>query len=150
MNRVLSGLVEDWKQSDGKDPSITHFHEGDMDRRWNSKQENWINSTDADAEDQIGSVFAVQGIDLNKVGVLIGNDLKIDGKGKLYADPDCFYNVNGMYTTEEMQKVDNQKEFTLFVLNIYYVLLTRGIDGIRVGFWHNKEFKKYFKETLGC
>ena len=33
---------------------------------------------DADAEDQIGSVFAVQGIDLNKVGVLVGNDLQVD------------------------------------------------------------------------
>ena len=148
INRVLSGLVEDWKQSDGKDPSITHFHEGNMDRRWNSKQENWINSTDEDAEDQIGSVFAVQGIDLNKVGVLIGNDLKLDDEGKLYADPDCFYNVNGTYTTEEMKNVDNQKEFTLFVLNIYYVLLTRGIDGIRVGFWHNDQFEEYMKKTL--
>lgn len=148
INRVLSGLVEDWKQSDGKNPSITHFHEGNMNRRWNSKQENWINSTDEDAEDQIGSVFAVQGIDLNKVGVLIGNDLKIDDEGKVYADPDCFYNVNGTYTTEEMQNIDNQKEFTLFVLNIYYVLLTRGIDGIRVGFWHNDEFRKYMERTL--
>ena len=148
INRVLSGLVEDWKQSDGKDPSITHFHEGNMDRRWNSKQENWINSTDEDAEDQIGSVFAVQGIDLNKVGVLIGNDLKLDDEGKLYADPDCFYNVNGTYTTEEMKNKDNQKEFTLFVLNIYYVLLTRGIDGIRVGFWHNDQFEEYMKKTL--
>ncbi len=149
ISRVLSGLVEDWKQSDGKDPNITHFHEGDMDRRWNSKQENWINSTDADAEDQIGSVFAVQGIDLNKVGVLIGNDLKIDDEGKLYADSDCFYNINGTYTAEEMEIIDNQKEFTLLVLNIYYVLLTRGIDGIRIGFWHNNQFEGYMKKTLG-
>lgn len=158
INRVLSGLVVEWKQSNngkdpkktnnGKDPKKTRFEEDDLKKRWNSRQENWINSTDADAEDQIGSVFAVQGIDLNKVGVLIGNDLKIDGKGKLYADPDCFYNVNGTYTTEEMKKKDNQKEFTLFVLNIYYVLLTRGIDGIRIGFWHNDQFEKYMQKTL--
>lgn len=148
INRVLAGLCEDWKQTDGKDPKKTHFHEAELKKRWNSTQENWINSKDEDAEDQIGSVFAVQGIDLNKVGVLIGEDLKIDKDGKIYANPKCFYNVNGKYTNKEMQNIDNQKEFTLFVLNIYYVLLTRGIDGIRIGFWHNDDFREYMEKTL--
>ena len=47
-----------------------------------------------------------------------------------------------------MKKEENKLEFTLFVLNIYYVLLTRGIDGIRVGFWKNDAFRKYMEETL--
>lgn len=149
INRVLSGLVEEWKQADGKKKSITHFHEGEICRRWNSTQENWINATDEDAEDQIGSVFAVQGIDLNKVGVLIGNDLLIDDEGKLYGEPSNFKNVNGKHKKSELELPETRKEFTMFVLNIYYVLLTRGIDGIRIGFWHNDYFKKYFKETMG-
>lgn len=148
VDRVLGGLVEDWRQSDGKDPTITHWHEGDMNRRWNSTQENWINSKDADAEDQIGSVFAVQGIDLNKVGVLIGNDLEVDANGHLYANPDHFFNVNGKFSNEEMEVTSNRKEFTLFVMNIYYVLLTRGIDGIRLGFWKNDAFREYMEKTL--
>lgn len=148
INRVLAGLVEKWKQSDGKDPSITHWHEGDIKRRWNSTQENWINSTDEDAKEQIGSVFAVQGIDLNKVGVLIGNDIQVSENGKLVANPANFFNTNGVFTAEEMDIKDNQFEFTLFVLNIYYVLLTRGIDGIRLGFWNNDSFRKYMEKTL--
>lgn len=148
IDRVLAGLVEDWKQSDGKDPSITHWHEGDIARRWNSTQENWINSKDADAEEQIGSVFAVQGIDLNKVGVLIGSDLQVDDDGKLVGNPDNFYNTNGTFTAEEMDTKENRFEFTLFVMNIYYVLLTRGIDGIRLGFWKNDAFREYMKKTL--
>lgn len=148
VNRVLAGLVEDWRQKDGKDPLIKHWHEGDIHRRWNSTQENWINSTDEDAEDQIGSVFAVQGIDLNKVGVLIGNDIEVQRDGTLKANPYNFFNVNGVFTDEEMRDPANRFEFTLFVLNIYYVLLTRGIDGIRVGFWKNDEFRKYMEKTL--
>lgn len=148
INRVLAGLVEKWKQSDGKDPSITHWHEGDIKRRWNSTQENWINSADEDAKEQIGSVFAVQGIDLNKVGVLIGNDIQVSENGKLVANPANFFNTNGVFTAEEMDIKDNQFEFTLFVLNIYYVLLTRGIDGIRLGFWNNDSFRKYMEKTL--
>ena len=148
INRVLAGLVEPWAQSDGKDSTITHWHEGKIQRRWNSTQENWINSKEPDAAEQIGSVFAVQGIDLNKVGVLIGPDLEVDRDGKLTANPEKFHNTNGTFTVEEMKDPCNQLEFTLFVLNIYYVLLTRGIDGIRLGFWHNNEFKKYMERTL--
>ncbi|EEQ57119.1 hypothetical protein CBFG_00829 [Clostridiales bacterium 1_7_47FAA] len=148
INRILAGLAEDWRQSDGKDPSIKHWYEGDIARRWNSTQENWINSKDADAQDQIGSVFAVQGIDLNKVGVLIGNDLQVDTYGRLVGNPDNFYNTNGTFTAEEMDIKENRFEFTLFVLNIYYVLLTRGIDGIRLGFWHNDAFQDYMEKAL--
>ena len=63
-NRVLAGYVEPWKMADGKDSSIKHWHEGDIHLRWNSSQEGWLNSTDADADEQIGSVYAVQGIGL--------------------------------------------------------------------------------------
>ncbi|OXZ32485.1 DUF2075 domain-containing protein [Finegoldia magna] len=153
INRVLSGdfcsgTVDRWKQAHGKDPSITHFHEDDMDRRWNSSQENWINSTDGDAEDQIGSVFAVQGIDLNKVGVMIGPDIQVNSEGILFANPVFHDNENNKFTKEEMLDFENQFEFTLFVLNQYYVLLTRGIDGIRIGFWENDQFKEYFEAAL--
>lgn len=148
INRVLAGLVEPWKQSDGKDKNITHWYEGDMKRRWNSSQENWLYSEEEDAEDQVGSVFAVQGLDLNKVGVLIGRDLRVTESGSLTADPDHFYNTNGTFTKEEMEKEENRYEFTLFVLNIYYVLLTRGIDGIRLGFWKNVPFRIYMEKAL--
>lgn len=147
INRILGGLVEPWKQAHGKDPSITHWHEGDIKRRWNSTQENWIYSDEEDAEEQIGSVFAVQGIDLNKVGVLVGNDLQVDKEGRLFGNPKNFHNVNGKFSKKD-ESPENEKEFTLFVLNIYYILMTRGIDGIRLGFWKNDAFKEYMKKTL--
>ena len=46
-------------------------------------------------------------------------------------------------------EIDEKKEFTLFVLNQYYVLLTRGIDGIQLGFWDNDDFRKHMENTLG-
>ena len=125
VNRILAGLIEDWRQEHGKDAAIFQFFEGSIKRRWNWTQENWINSKDAnvdykeDAEEQIGSVFAVQGIDLNKVGVLIGEDLRLDKDGHLVADPDKFFNVNGKFNSDDMVDPKNKFEFTLFVLNIY-------------------------------
>lgn len=148
VNRTLAGLFVPWRQSDGKDSSKKHFFEGSLERRWNSTQDNWINSNDNDAEDQIGSVFAVQGIDLNNVGVLLGPDLQIDNNGKIYANPDNFLNDNGKLNKEDLLTSEGRKEFTIYVLNIYYVLLTRGIDGIRIGFWNNAPLKKYFEDNL--
>ncbi|MDS3872196.1 DNA/RNA helicase domain-containing protein [Staphylococcus hominis] len=147
INRILSGLVEEWKFEDGKNPDKYHFFEGDLELRWNSKQDDWINSKDKDAKDQIGSVFAVQGIDLNKVGVLIGNDLQIDSQGKLYGEKNNLKNQYSKYSKNEENEMTDF-EFTLHVLNMYYVLLTRGIDGIRIGFWKNDDFKDYMKKTL--
>lgn len=153
INRVLSGMfccatVDKWSIAHGKDSSITHFHEDELNRRWNSTQENWININDADAEEQIGSVFAVQGIDLNKVGVMIGPDIQVNTNGMLEAVPDSHINTNNKFSVEEMKDLDNQFEFTLYILNQYYVLLTRGIDGIRLGFWENEAFRKYMEDTL--
>lgn len=153
INRVLSGMfccdtVDKWAIAHGKDPSITHFHEDGFDRRWNSTQENWVNIKDDDAEDQIGSVFAVQGIDLNEVGVMIGPDIRVNDEGKLEAVPDNHNNINNKFSVEEMEIPNNKYEFTLYILNQYYVLLTRGIDGIRVGFWENDAFRKYMEEVL--
>lgn len=39
-------------------------------------------------------------------------------------------------------------QFDRFVKNIYYVLLTRGIDGIRV-YFEDKKVEKAFKKFMG-
>ena len=66
----------------------------------------------------------------------------------MYGDVENFFNTNGIFTAEEMEIADNKQEFTLFVLNMYYVIITSGIDGIRLGFWKNTTFQKYMEETL--
>ena len=79
---------------------------------------------------------------------MIGPDIFVNEQGILEADPDHHNNTNNKFTAEEMCDPSNQFEFTLYILNQYYVLLTRGIDGIRVGFWDNDEFRKYMEDVL--
>lgn len=91
----------------------------------------------------------MQGIDLNKVGVMIGPDIRVNEDGVLEAVPDNHNNTNNKFSNEEMQDPANQFEFTLYILNQYYVLLTREIDGIRLAFWNgDNTFRKYMEETL--
>lgn len=85
----------------------------------------------------------------NAIGVMIGPDIRVNEDGKLEAVPDNHNNTNNKFSVEEMTDPMNQFEFTLYILNQYYVLLTRGIDGIRFGFWDgNDSFRKYMEDTL--
>lgn len=146
-NRVLSGLNEKWKISDGKDINIKHFKEDNgKSYRWNSTQDNWLNISDEDKEEQIGSVFAVQGKDLNVCGVILGEDLGVDKNGKLFGDYKNFHNRNGVFNKEEREKY--QDDFTLFVLNIYYILLTRAIDKIYISVRNNPDLVNYINNII--
>ena len=88
-------------------------------------------------------------IDLNKVDVMIGPDIRVNNDGELEAVPEKHFNNNNRFFAEEMKDPANRREFTLYSLNQYYVLLTRYIDGIRVGFWENDGFRQYMEKTLG-
>lgn len=84
---------------------------------------------------------------MNKVGVLIGNDLQVDESDRLFGNLDNFHNVNGKFSKNDAN-LENENEFTLFVLDIYYILLTRGIDDVRIGFWKNNPLIRYMKKCF--
>lgn len=149
-NRIVAGYVMPWRRKEGKDPSIKHWCEGDIRLRWNSSHENWINSSDEDAKEQVGSVYAVQGIDINRAAVIIGPDLKVDSNGRLYGDPDCCCDENMKFKAEDVENDPEAcaREFTIAVLNSYYILMTRGIDAVRFAFWDNDGVMEYMKKSF--
>ena len=138
-NRVVAGYCRKWvsKKSEQSDwvENSNHWN-------WNSRLEDWINAPDS--ENEIGSIHAVQGIDLNYVGVIIGKDLTINEKGELVADSENYYDNYGKFK----KNAPHPLQFDRFVKNIYYVLLTRGIDGIRV-YFEDKKVEKAFKKFMG-
>lgn len=140
INRVLAGYTRKWVSKGNKDEY--DWIEKDNKWQWNSTNENWINKKNS--RNEIGCIHAIQGVDLNYVGVIISNDLKIDKTGKIYADKEEYEDRNGIPTIVDF----DQDVFNDYVKNIYYVLLTRGISGIRV-YFENKDFEKYFKNFMG-
>lgn len=88
---------------------------------WNSQYYGWI-STD-NSSNEIGCIHTIQGFDLNYTGVIIGNDLHYDEeKQKLYIDRDSYFDTNGKNKT-------NDEDLRDYILNIYSILCTRGING---------------------
>lgn len=144
-NRVVAGYVRPWESHGVKDGSVYDWTETEGDGttrqwRWNSTFEGWVNPVRAKVEDQqrleeqyrgeIGSVHAVQGVDLNYVGVIIGKDLGIDANGDLIGVKDNYYDANGIPSSKDF----DPDTFTRFIKNNYFMLLTRGISGVRVYF----------------
>lgn len=149
INRVVAGYTRPWISNPKKDKTGNTFdwvenNINDPDNpykwKWNDKEESWASRK---TENQIGSIHAVQGVDLNYVGVIISTDIdiinnRIVGVESNYADQ------MGKF----IKSKPNPEGFNSFIKNIYYVLLTRGINGVRV-YFENKRLEKYFKKFVG-
>lgn len=138
VNRVVAGYVRQWKSKNN--PEAFDWVEGDNMWRWNSTYEGWVTPVSSSIamqknkraryREEIGSVHAVQGEDLNYVGVIIGKDLGIDANGRLVGVKAKYCDRNGTPSKTDF----DQDTFDRFIKNNYFMLMTRAIDGIRVYF----------------
>jgi DUF2075 family protein len=71
--------------------------------------------------------------------VIIGNDLELDTQtGRLWANKSSYFDRNGYATAKP-------EELARYLINIYYVLLTRGIFGTHV-YVENKALREYLQK----
>ena len=107
---------------------------------WNTTNKDWVNSSHA--IDEIGCIHTVQGYDLNYVGVIIGPELKYDkASEKIYIDKSHYYDKNGKI------QIKTDQELYDYILNIYKVLLTRGIKGTYI-YVCDDDLRDYFKKYI--
>lgn len=158
-NRVLAGYTRKWsskvtskknreiiKQNkeitneEEKIPLPYDWIEGENKWRWNTGYERWTELSSS--RNEIGCIHAVQGTDLDYIGVIIGRDLKVEN-GELVAVKKHYKDIGGT----PLLKGFNNDELTEFILDIYYILLTRGIRGCRV-YFEDPSVKDYFKKKL--
>ena len=109
--------------------------------KWNSTHENWTSLPDS--EDEIGSIHAIQGVDLDYAGVIIAKDLTYEN-GMVTAKKEHYFDTNGTPPKASFSPA----ELSTYVRQIYYVLLTRGISGIRV-YFEDPALKQHFMEVVG-
>ncbi|WP_270640173.1 DUF2075 domain-containing protein [Longibaculum muris] len=143
--RMVAGYAWPWRTKD------VSYHDIDKEKLfdinidghhyiWNHTNKDWVNSLNAINE--IGCIHTVQGYDLNYVGVIIGNEIKYDNVNqKIYIDSDNYFDKNGK------KSLKTQQELYDYIINIYKVLLTRGIKGTYI-YICNPELKEYFKQYI--
>jgi hypothetical protein len=78
----------------------------------------------------VGSIHTVQGYDLNYAGVIIGADLGYDPvSGRVVFRRENYHDKKGKENNPRLGIVYSDEDLLEYVVNIYRVLLTRGIRG---------------------
>ena len=136
-SRLIAGYDWDWQSKDGsKDYDIEI---NNLQLKWNSKTEGWMSSRDA--VNEVGSVHTTQAYTLNYAGVIIGPSLSFNkNENKINVHPELYKDRYGKQGIDENQVKE-------FILNIYYVLLTRARLGTYV-YIVDEDLRKYFKDSV--
>lgn len=113
---------------------------GDMKLIWNTEGQDWVNSTHAG--DEIGCIHTVQGYDLNYAGVIFGPEITYDDDQKrICIQKENYHDINGSRGIQE------EIELQEYIINIYKVLMTRGIKGTYV-YVCDEKLKQYLKKYI--
>ena len=137
LSRLCGGYAWKWVSKDKNIP--TDITIDDIKIKWNSQTSGWIDNQMV--KNEMGSIYTLAGLDLNYAGVVIGPDLffdEIDNSIKVKRE-NVFDNV--------VKSIKDSDEIKKYILNIYAVLLTRGILGTYVYVCDNK-LREYFKQYI--
>lgn len=128
-SRLVAGFAWEWRSK--RDHSAYDIVEDGVRLRWNSTPTDWIDSPGA--IDEVGSIHTVQGYDLNYAGVIIGRDLQADPiMNRLIFSRDDYKDKKGKENNPGLGITYSDDDLLQYVLNIYRVLLTRGMLGTYV------------------
>ncbi|MED3025197.1 MULTISPECIES: DUF2075 domain-containing protein [Bacillus cereus group] len=151
--RVVAGYS--WKWATQKDKTLYDIKDPVTGNTfiWNSKVKDWINFKNS--VEEIGCIHTTQGADLNYVGVILGAEIDCYytgeengdydlNKAKIIVNPKEYKDRNGL----PIKGTDlNNEELTSYIKRIYYVLLSRGINGCYV-YAVNQNMQRYLKEIV--
>lgn len=127
--RLVAGYAWEWRSR--RDKSLHDIDLDGVQLQWNTTAVDWVNSPTAVRE--VGSIHTIQGYDLNYAGVIIGRDLRWDrGNQRLLFDRSQYFDSKGMENNRQLGVSYDDDDLLRFVINIYSVLLTRGIKGTYV------------------
>lgn len=146
--RLVAGYCWDWASKKDKSAFDIILPEFNFKARWNLDEDGSLWLIAAHSVEQIGCIHTCQGLELDYVGVIIGDDFVIrDGvaitdAGKRSSNDKS---IRG-YKTLLKQEHDKAKQLTSEIIrNTYRTLMTRGQKGCYI-FCTDKETREYFKE----
>ena len=129
LSRLVAGYAWEWRSKN--DPEAFDIEIGRERLQWNRTAKDWVSSPTS--IDEVGSIHTIQGYDLNYAGVIIGPDLRFDPATKrLYFVRESYYDTKGKQNNAMLGQTYSDNDLLSYVVNIYRVLLSRGIRGTYV------------------
>jgi DUF2075 family protein len=149
-SRMLAGYCWNWiSKSDSKLFDIV-FPEFNFKAKWNliSRGSAWI--IDPESIEDIGCIHTSQGLELDYVGVIIGEDFKVVD-GKLVSDPSGRASTDvSLHGYKKEFKEDPEvatRKADQIIRNTYRTLMTRGMKGCYI-YCTDPEVANYFRQRL--
>lgn len=124
-----------------------YVNEGNFHLPWD--QYNYDRVTWAQKEstiNEIGSIYTVQGFDLNNVAVIVGPSIEYAGEGKIKVNIDAYEDQEAFKKRHENDIDDIAAAKKSIILNSINVLMKRGIKGVYV-YFHDSNIYKYLEES---
>ncbi|MEY8752895.1 DUF2075 domain-containing protein [Alkalicoccobacillus gibsonii] len=129
----LSRIVSTFDYLHKKDNHTYTVDEEGINMPWNNTTSSVAWAENKNSVREVGSIYTVQGFDLNYVGVVLGPSVSYDEeKQQLIIDPSK-YKDKGAFTSRsdfEQEKIEQTKEE--IILNSINVLMKRGIHGLYI------------------
>ena len=148
-SRVVAGYCWKWNRKKAPNEYDIIFPEFNFKKQWNLSSEStpWLIGNAS--VNQIGCIHTCQGLELDYVGVIVGNDLRFHNK--VISDV-TKRDSNDTSVKGFKQRMKDNPEMALqdadeIIKNTYRTLMTRGMKGCYVYFC-DKALEQYFKSLL--
>lgn len=129
----LSRIVSTFDYLHKKDNKTYIVDEEGINMPWNSTQNNLTWAENPNSIKEVGSIYTVQGFDLNYVGVVLGPSVSYDEcTDKLVIDPSKYKDKGAFITRTDFSPEKNQEIKEEIILNSINVLMKRGIHGLYI------------------
>ena len=148
--RMVAGYCWDWNSK--KDPKAMDIiiPEFNFEAQWNLGSDGMLWIVKPDSVTEIGCIHTCQGLELDYVGVIIGDDL-FYRDGKIWVDPSkrsrMDQSVKGYKSKMKSAPEETRQQLREIIKNTYRTLMTRGMKGCFI-YCTDTETREYFKSVL--
>ncbi|MBX9809934.1 DUF2075 domain-containing protein [Candidatus Gracilibacteria bacterium] len=148
--RLVAGYCWDWISKGNDNEYDIIFPEYDFAMKWNLATDGMLWIISPESVNEIGCIHTCQGLEVDYIGVIIGDDL-IVRNGEVLVDPakraKSDASIKG-YKSQMKLKPEETKTFVKQIIkNTYRTLMTRGMKGCYI-YSADKETREYFKRLI--
>lgn len=149
-SRMVAGYCWEWNSRKNVDLYDVVIPEYDFKMKWNLTQDGSLWIVSPESVNEIGCIHTCQGLEVDYVGVIIGNDL-IVRDGKMLTQPTARAksdkSVFGYKKLLETKPQEGRQALRAIIKNTYRTLMTRGMKGCYI-YCTDKETEEYFREGI--